>query len=92
MDDTKEDSDLTKELDMELDEKHASQTDLPAELISAGSDHLHRRLGGKEIQLFAVGGAIGTCMQPLNIFRWTSYLGLFCRCLNTQNADVEFVS
>jgi amino acid permease len=71
MGDRKEDSDLTKELDMELDEKHASQTsqtDLPAELISAGSDHLHRRLGGKEIQLFAVGGAIGTCMQPLISF------------------------
>ncbi|KAL4952487.1 amino acid permease-domain-containing protein [Aspergillus filifer] len=32
------------------------------ELISAGSQHLHRRLGGKEIQLFAVGGAIGTSL------------------------------
>ncbi|KAL1860907.1 hypothetical protein Plec18167_003812 [Paecilomyces lecythidis] len=35
---------------------------LPAELISAGSEHLHRRLGGKEIQLLAVGGAIGTSL------------------------------
>jgi amino acid permease len=35
---------------------------MSGELISAGSQHLHRRLGGKEIQLFAVGGAIGTCM------------------------------
>ncbi|KAL4963138.1 amino acid permease/ SLC12A domain-containing protein [Aspergillus stella-maris] len=31
-------------------------------LISAGSQHLHRKLGGKEIQLFAVGGAIGTSL------------------------------
>ncbi|KAL4908425.1 hypothetical protein BDW74DRAFT_175107 [Aspergillus multicolor] len=30
--------------------------------ISAGSQHLHRKLGGKEIQLFAVGGAIGTSL------------------------------
>lgn len=29
--------------------------------ITAGSQHLHRKLGGKEVQLFAVGGAIGTC-------------------------------
>lgn len=38
-----------------------SEKALPAELISAGSQHLHRRLGGKEVQLLAVGGAIGTC-------------------------------
>lgn len=63
MDDTKEDSDPAKEFDNELNEKHTSHSDLPSELISAGSAHLHRRLGGKEIQLFAVGGAIGTCMQ-----------------------------
>ncbi|KAI9370277.1 amino acid permease/ SLC12A domain-containing protein [Aspergillus egyptiacus] len=35
---------------------------LSGELISAGSQHLHRKLGGKEIQLFAVGGAIGTSL------------------------------
>jgi len=29
--------------------------------VSAGSQHLHRRLRGKEVQLFAIGGAIGTC-------------------------------
>jgi amino acid transporter len=34
---------------------------LTSELISAGSEHLQRQLGGKEIQLLAVGGAIGTC-------------------------------
>lgn len=32
-----------------------------ARLISAGSQQLHRKLRGKEVQLFAVGGAIGTC-------------------------------
>ncbi|KAI1823971.1 general amino acid permease [Xylaria intraflava] len=35
---------------------------LPQGLISAGSQHLHRRLGGKEVQLIAVGGAIGTSL------------------------------
>jgi len=29
--------------------------------ITAGSQALHRALRGKEVQLFAIGGAIGTC-------------------------------
>lgn len=29
--------------------------------ITAGSQHLHRKLRGKEVQLFAIGGAIVTC-------------------------------
>jgi yeast amino acid transporter len=29
--------------------------------ITAGSQALHRKLRGKEVQLFAIGGAIGTC-------------------------------
>jgi amino acid transporter len=37
------------------------------ELVSAGSQHLHRKLRGREVQLFAVGGAIGTCMHPFVI-------------------------
>lgn len=45
-----------------LHEKHQdSEEALSSELISAGSEHLHRKLGGKEIQMLAVGGAIGTC-------------------------------
>jgi amino acid permease len=68
MGDTKEHSDPTKELDMELDAKTETHSELPSELISAGSAHLHRRLGGKEIQLFAVGGAIGTCMHRQYLF------------------------
>lgn len=28
---------------------------------TAGSQSLHRKLRGKEVQLFAIGGAIGTC-------------------------------
>lgn len=28
---------------------------------AAGSQALHRKLRGKEVQLFAIGGAIGTC-------------------------------
>lgn len=54
-----------REYDVELDHKHASHDSMPGELISAGSEHLHRKLGGKEIQLLAVGGAIGTCTQFL---------------------------
>ncbi|PGH13915.1 hypothetical protein AJ79_03330 [Helicocarpus griseus UAMH5409] len=44
------------------DQKHDDENALPGELISAGSQHLHRRIGGKELQLFAVGGAIGTSL------------------------------
>ncbi|KAI4717664.1 amino acid permease [Aureobasidium sp. EXF-10727] len=33
--------------------------------VAAGSQHLHRSLRGKEVQLFAIGGAIGTCMLLL---------------------------
>lgn len=29
--------------------------------ITAGSQALHRKLRGREVQLFAIGGAIGTC-------------------------------
>jgi len=29
--------------------------------VTAGSQHLHRKLRSKEVQLFAIGGAIGTC-------------------------------
>ena len=43
-----------------INEKHVENA-MPAELISAGSEHLQRRVGGKEVQLFAIGGAIGTC-------------------------------
>ncbi|OOF98431.1 hypothetical protein ASPCADRAFT_164989 [Aspergillus carbonarius ITEM 5010] len=31
-------------------------------MIASGSQHLHRKLRGKEVQLFAVGGAIGTSL------------------------------
>lgn len=31
-----------------------------AELKSSPDAHLQRKLGGKEVQLFAIGGAIGT--------------------------------
>ncbi|KAL4862835.1 hypothetical protein BDV12DRAFT_190109 [Aspergillus spectabilis] len=45
----------------DADQKPAEEA-IPGELISAGSQHLHRKLGGKEVQLFAVGGAIGTSL------------------------------
>ena len=41
---------------------------LSSELVSAGSQHLQRRLGGKEVQLIALGGAIGTCMSFPTVF------------------------
>lgn len=50
-----------KSVNHSLHEKDDSEQALTSELISAGSEHLQRQLGGKEIQLLAVGGAIGTC-------------------------------
>lgn len=32
------------------------------QLVSAGSQHLHCKLRSKEVQLFAIGGAIGTSL------------------------------
>lgn len=32
------------------------------QLVSAGSQHLHRKLRSREVQLFAIGGAIGTSL------------------------------
>ena len=37
------------------------------EVLSPGSQKLHRKLRGREVQLFAVGGAIGTCMLVLGL-------------------------
>ena len=54
-----------------MDNKDGNENALPGELISAGSQHLHRRLGGKEIQLLAVGGAIGTFKQPSHAKHFT---------------------
>lgn len=54
-----------KQAASEVDLKDDGESAMPGELISAGSQHLHRRLGGKEIQLLAVGGAIGTCMPGI---------------------------
>ncbi|OKO94333.1 General amino acid permease AGP2 [Penicillium subrubescens] len=51
-----------KGLDPRMHAKHDSEEALTSELISAGSEHLQRKLGGKEIQLLAVGGAIGTSL------------------------------
>lgn len=56
-----EKKELSTDPDPDSDPKQSAEAALPAELISAGSQQLHRKLGGKEIQLFAVGGAIGTC-------------------------------
>ncbi|KAA8642447.1 uncharacterized protein ATNIH1004_011391 [Aspergillus tanneri] len=65
-DNRKKTSDSVNDPDYDVDLKPGSESAMPAELISAGSQHLHRKLGGKEIQLFAVGGAIGTCMKSSN--------------------------
>jgi yeast amino acid transporter len=50
-----------KDLGHSMDEIHDSEESMTSELRSAGSENLHRTLGGKEIQMLAVGGAIGTC-------------------------------
>ncbi|RFU31614.1 hypothetical protein B7463_g4746, partial [Scytalidium lignicola] len=62
-----------------VDEIHSSHDVLEGEIISAGFQHLHRKLHGREVQLFAVGGAIGTShgipyeITPLNVLLtyWT---------------------
>ena len=61
VDDHKDIPKAMNSLDHSLHEKNDSEQALTSELISAGSEHLQRQLGGKEIQLLAVGGAIGTC-------------------------------
>ena len=40
--------------------------------ITAGSQALHRKLRGKEVQLFAIGGAIGTCKSADLKKSWTT--------------------
>lgn len=37
--------------------------------LKAGSQHLYRQLRSKEVQLFAIGGAIGTC-ELFRVFRF----------------------
>jgi amino acid transporter len=61
VDECKDNPKAMDDLDQSLHEKHDSEEALTSELISAGSEHLQRQLGGKEIQLLAIGGAIGTC-------------------------------
>ncbi|KAJ5819470.1 hypothetical protein N7474_005061 [Penicillium riverlandense] len=71
-------------LDQSLHEMHGTEEALTSELISAGSEHLQRQLGGKEIQLLAVGGAIGTFRYfgtaefYLAIFKVFLMMGLIC--------------
>ena len=79
-----ETSHQTKDLGRDSNEKAGSETALPSELIiSAGSQHLHRKLGGKEVQLLAVGGAIGTCMDFFRTLKRASHSSLFyTNCLN----------
>lgn len=40
--------------------------------ITAGSQALHRKLRGREVQLFAIGGAIGTCKSIALLLRENS--------------------
>jgi amino acid transporter len=49
-------------VDMGTDDEVAQEAS--TEIISE-SQSLHRKLRGKEVQLFAIGGAIGTCMPPM---------------------------
>jgi amino acid transporter len=46
-------------------DNHGDNPDVHEGEIAAatGSQHLQRKLRGREVQLFAVGGAIGTCMR-----------------------------
>lgn len=60
-----------------IDTKNDDETALPGELISAGSQHLHRELDGKSIQLLALGGAIGTCMCSFDMFQFFIFENLY---------------
>lgn len=84
MDPTHSKDDATKPPDTDIDEKNVESA-LSGELVSAGSQQLQRKLGGKEIQLFAVGGAIGTCM-PSNHSSWASSS---CLLQHPTDADVS---
>lgn len=46
---------------------------------TAGSEHLHRKLRGTQVQLFAIGGAIGTSLfvQMANVLPKSGPAGLF---------------
>lgn len=63
------------------------------ELLSAGSQHLQRKLGSKEVQLFAIGGAIGTSLYvqmgaalpkggPAGLFIGFVIWGMVMLCIN----------
>ena len=47
--------DKSKEVDVNVDVASSE-----AQVIPSGAMQLQRKLGGKEVQLFAIGGAIGT--------------------------------
>ncbi len=52
----------TEEPKIASTEKTTADVDVGETLqtVPSGTAHLQRKLGGKEVQLFAVGGAIGT--------------------------------
>ena len=54
--------------------------------VTAGSQALHRKLRGKEVQLFAIGGAIGTCKCVQRTSRGHHELSL-CGTLRDQVAN-----
>ncbi|KAI0020433.1 amino acid permease [Xylariomycetidae sp. FL0641] len=67
--------------------------------ISAGSQHLHRKLRGKEVQLFAIGGAIGTSVYvqmgsalpkggPAGLFIGFVIWGFVMMCVNECFAEM----
>lgn len=50
--------DEKKSPDGAIDESYSQDE---GEAVPAGSQELHRKLRGRQVQLFAIGGAIGTC-------------------------------
>lgn len=51
-----------KPLATDVDSDTRTLADKAEMLETAGSDHLHRKLTGTQVQLFAIGGAIGTSL------------------------------
>ena len=65
-------------------DKDATQDVVASEsgAISSGAAHLQRKLGGKEVQLFAMGGAIGTSTRKSPSINTPGLIELYRRLHN----------
>lgn len=45
----------------DMGETYSQQEGVAVDAVHGASQELHRKLRGRQVQLFAIGGAIGTC-------------------------------